>query len=193
VASRSSRPRGLERELEVAHAARQRADLVERGSEGDQPEARHAPVARLEARHPHSAAGRRTEPPVSEPSASGTSPAATAAGWPLDEPPGVRVRSHGLRAAPKAEFSPDGAHRELVHVRQATGTAPPRAGARRRRRVGGRWPRGCGLPQFVSAPARHRLLFSTTGTPNSGLPACPRVPAIEVGRAGERALVEPDR
>jgi len=47
---------------------------------------------------PHSAAGWRTEPPVSEPSASGTSPAATAAAQPLDEPPGVRSGSQGLRA-----------------------------------------------------------------------------------------------
>ena len=36
---------------------------------------------------PHSAAGPRIDPPVSEPSAPGTKPAATAAPAPLDEPP----------------------------------------------------------------------------------------------------------
>ena len=44
------------------------------------------------------AAGPRIEPPVSEPSAAGTSPAATAAPEPLDEPPVKCSRFHGLRA-----------------------------------------------------------------------------------------------
>ena len=42
----------------------------------------------------------RIEPPPSEPWASGSAPAATAAAAPPDEPPGVRVVSHGLRHAP---------------------------------------------------------------------------------------------
>src|SRR5918911_824999 len=54
---------------------------------------------------PHSAAGWRIEPPVSVPIAQGTSPAATAAALPPDEPPGTRVRSHGLSTGPYAEFS----------------------------------------------------------------------------------------
>src|SRR6185312_4878663 len=47
---------------------------------------------------PHSAAGPRIEPPVSEPSANGTRPAATAAPEPLDEPPVKCSRFQGLRA-----------------------------------------------------------------------------------------------
>src|SRR6266550_1348101 len=47
---------------------------------------------------PHSAAGPRIEPPVSELSAAGTNPAATAAPEPLDEPPVKCSRFHGLRA-----------------------------------------------------------------------------------------------
>src|SRR6478735_28041 len=43
-------------------------------------------------------AGLRIEPPVSEPSAAGTNPAATAAPAPLDEPPVKCSRFHGLRA-----------------------------------------------------------------------------------------------
>src|ERR1700758_5086633 len=54
---------------------------------------------------PHSAAGCLIEPPVSEPSAQGASPAATAAALPPPEPPGTRVGSHGLRVGPYAEFS----------------------------------------------------------------------------------------
>src|SRR5207244_12066231 len=56
---------------------------------------------------PQSAAGCLTEPPVSEPSAHGASPAATAAADPPPEPPGTRAGSHGLRLGPKAEFSVD--------------------------------------------------------------------------------------
>src|SRR2546423_4955918 len=56
---------------------------------------------------PHSDAGWRTEPPVSEPSATETIPAATAAAEPPDEPPGTRVVSQGFFTGPNAEFSLD--------------------------------------------------------------------------------------
>ena len=46
---------------------------------------------------PQQAAGCRIEPPVSVPNAPGHWPEATAAAEPPDDPPGVRVRSHGLR------------------------------------------------------------------------------------------------
>jgi hypothetical protein len=56
---------------------------------------------------PQKAAGWRTEPPVSEPRAMGTIPAATATAEPPDEPPGTRDGSSGLRAGPQALFSFD--------------------------------------------------------------------------------------
>ena len=49
---------------------------------------------------PDHEAGIRNEPPASLPVATGTHPAATAAAEPPDEPPGLRVASHGLPAAP---------------------------------------------------------------------------------------------
>ncbi len=49
---------------------------------------------------PLSAAGTRMEPLLSEPSASGTSPAATAAAEPPEEPPARRVGSCGLAVVP---------------------------------------------------------------------------------------------
>src|ERR671926_1743712 len=64
-----------------------------------------APYVGLRPTMPQSAAGWRTEPPVSVPSAQTTSPAATAAALPPLEPPGTRSRSHGLRTGPNAEFS----------------------------------------------------------------------------------------
>ena len=49
---------------------------------------------------PQCAAGMRTDPPVSVPSAPAHSRAATAAPEPPDDPPGMRSVSHGLRTGP---------------------------------------------------------------------------------------------
>ena len=49
---------------------------------------------------PQNAAGMRIDPPASEPSASGTAPAATVAAEPALEPPGSREAFHGLRVMP---------------------------------------------------------------------------------------------
>ena len=54
---------------------------------------------------PQKLAGWRIEPPVSEPVATGTKPAATAAAEPPDDPPGTRWTSQGLCTAPKYELS----------------------------------------------------------------------------------------
>src|SRR3954449_4907865 len=56
---------------------------------------------------PVTAAGWRMLPPVSEPSARGASNDDTAAADPPPEPPGMRVRSHGLCVLPYAECSVD--------------------------------------------------------------------------------------
>ena len=49
---------------------------------------------------PHSAAGIRTEPPVSVPIATAAMPSATETGAPAEEPPGIRLRSWGLPGVP---------------------------------------------------------------------------------------------
>src|SRR5579863_6679520 len=51
---------------------------------------------------PQNAAGIRVDPPPSLAVAMGSSPPATAAAEPPLDPPGVRVRSHGLRVVPHA-------------------------------------------------------------------------------------------
>ncbi len=56
---------------------------------------------------PQSAAGCLIDPPVSEPSAHGARPPATAAAEPPEDPPGTRPGSQGLLVGPKAEFSVD--------------------------------------------------------------------------------------
>jgi hypothetical protein len=57
---------------------------------------------------PQKDAGRRTEPPVSVPTAAGASPAATATPDPLDDPPGVRWtrRSQGFQGVPSSALVP---------------------------------------------------------------------------------------
>ena len=55
---------------------------------------------------PHAAAGSRTEPPVSVPSAIGTIPLATAAPDPEDEPPQIYSGCHGLVGVPEYELCP---------------------------------------------------------------------------------------
>ena len=58
---------------------------------------------------PQAADGMRIEPPPSEPVASGTIPAASAAAVPPEEPPGVWSRFHGLRVTPNVAFAVLGA------------------------------------------------------------------------------------
>ena len=48
--------------------------------------------------------GTRIDPPMSVPISNGVKPIATAAAGPPDEPPGVRVRSHGLLVVPNISF-----------------------------------------------------------------------------------------
>src|SRR5436305_4618826 len=78
---------------------------------------------------PQNAAGWRTEPPVSEPSAAGTMRAATAAAEPPEEPPATREGSHGLRVGPNAECSVDEPMANSSRFVLPTIDAPP---ARRR-------------------------------------------------------------
>ena len=47
----------------------------------------------------------RIDPPPSDPVASGTRPAATAAADPPDEPPAERSSAHGLRVAPNVALT----------------------------------------------------------------------------------------
>ena len=110
----------FEQERRVAHVAGERADLVERRGEGDQPVARDAAVGRLQpddaAEAPPAggssrrcrcrarrALGPRPRPPPSR----------------RDEPPGTRSGPRGCARGQKARVLGRRAHRELVHVRLA--------------------------------------------------------------------------
>jgi len=62
------------------------------------------PNVGLSPTQPQNAAGIRTLPPVSVPTAAAASPAASAAPLPPEEPPGIRLGSWGLRVVPKCGF-----------------------------------------------------------------------------------------
>ena len=118
---------------------------------------------------PHSAAGWRIEPPVSEPSPRAAKPAATAAELPPDDPPGTRPVSCGLRVGPKAEFSV-----ELPMANSSRLVLPMTMAPAARSRsttvasYGGAQPSRIRDEHVVGTPRVHRLSLSATGTPASG-------------------------
>src|SRR5438874_13462546 len=74
---------------------------------------------------PHSDAGWRTLPPVSVPRAQITSPAATLAADPPEDPPGTVSRSHGLRVGKNPEFSVEEPMANSSQFVLPTSTEPP--------------------------------------------------------------------
>ena len=119
---------------------------------------------------PQKAAGMRTDPAPSVPTLSGPRPAATAAAVPPEDPPGVRVGSHGLRVMPVSS--------ELVSPLQPNSgvvvlpirTAP----ASRSRAVAGAstsqaWSGSTvRLPRRVGQPRVRMRSLIEVGTPSSG-------------------------
>src|SRR3984957_8769037 len=106
--------------------------------------------------------------------ASGASYAATAAAEPPDEPPGIRVRSHGLRLGPKAEFSVEEPMANSSKLVLPMMIAP----ACRSRLVtvdsyGGCQPARMREPQVVGMPTVVKRSLTATGTPASGPSGAP--------------------
>jgi len=118
---------------------------------------------------PDSAAGWRTDPPVSDPSAIDAMRAATAAADPPLDPPGVRSSAHGLRVGPNAEFSVDEPIANSSQLVLPTMMAPARS--RRATAVasyGGTNDSRIFDAAVVRTPRVQMLSFSATGTPASG-------------------------
>ena len=91
----------VEQRRSVAHADRERTGFVASPASASPygaPEMR--PRAAFQADEAAAGSGMRSEPPPSEPCATGTSPGSDGRAEPPDEPPGVRERSHGFRHAP---------------------------------------------------------------------------------------------
>src|SRR6476660_5634677 len=107
-------------------------------------------------------AGCLTEPPVSEPRASGVTPAATAAADPPDDPPGTRDGSRGFRVGPHALCSVDEPIANSSMFVLPTMTAP----ASRSRVIavasyGLTYPSSTREPQVVGSPSVAMLSFTT--------------------------------
>ena len=78
------------------------------GASGHTPSSDMRPWVVFRPAMPQQAAGTRTEPPVSEPSATSASPAATAVAEPLEDPPGMSPGSSGFTGVPNHGLEPIG-------------------------------------------------------------------------------------
>ncbi len=137
---------------------------------------------------PHTAAGIRIEPARSLPSASGPSPAATAAAAPPLEPPAIRSRCHGLRVCPKIRLSVTPLHPNSGVFVLPTTTAP----ARRARSTtiassSGTWCSKIRDPIVVRIPAVAVRSLKEIGRPCSTPAPSPRSTAASAAVASARA------
>src|SRR3954452_16191248 len=118
---------------------------------------------------PHSAAGWRIEPPGSVPIDHGTRPAGAAAAPAPLEPPGTRVRSHGLRTGPNAEFSFDEPMANSSwFVLASTGAPASRSRSTDVAVYGGRAPSRIREPAWLGMPFVQKRSLMPIGTPPSG-------------------------
>ena len=122
----------------------------------------------LSPKSPQQAAGMRIDPPPSEPSATGASPAATAAAEPPLEPPQVRSARHGLRVIPQLADSVKGqiASSGMWVLPRSTAPAPRSRLTTSESALAGA--RGERVPKQDTSPATSTLSFTATGTPSSG-------------------------
>src|SRR6188474_286123 len=137
---------------------------------------------------PQSPAGCRIDPPVSEPSASGTRRAATAAADPPLDPPGVRVTSHGFFDGPSAEFSVDDPIANSSRLVLPTMIAPARS--RRSTTValyGEMKPARIFEDAVVGTPTVHMLSLIAIGTPWSGPVDAPAASSVRARSSARSA------
>ena len=117
---------------------------------------------------PQQAAGIRTDPPVSVPSAVSASPAATATAEPLDEPPGRRCGSAGFTGIPDQAFVPAADQHSSDRLVLPTICAPDRRAAAT---TAASWAAGrarsaiTGQPTVVGSPATSMQSLTASRTP----------------------------
>ena len=141
---------------------------------------------------PQNAAGYWIDPQVSEPIANGTSPAATAAPDPLDEPPDQRTDPTVSGPGPEKlanAWSVAHAARELDHGQLGAehGAGVVAAGGPPSRRPGAAAVRYPPAPQVVGAPSTASRSFTPYGIPWSGPRSFPRASSASRSRASASA------
>ena len=162
--------------MAVSNALRAIAPTVSSdGVIGSTPRLLTEPYVGRSAVTPLSAAGIRTEPPVSVPSAARHRSAPSAAPEPPLEPPGMRAASQALAQVPKWGLSLVAPKASSCMLVLPTITAP----AERSRRATtasrrGTRSRNQAEPAVAGIPAKSMLSFSATGIPSSGPRLSPR-------------------
>ena len=114
------------------------------------------------------AAGIRTLPAPSEPIAAATSPAATAAALPPDDPPGVWSRDHGLRVWPKPGPLVNGHCPSSQELVLPTITAPADRNRRTTSASATAGPTRPCVPNQVGTPATSTSSLTAIGIPSKG-------------------------
>ena len=139
---------------------------------------------------PQKAAGRRTEPPVSEPMAKPHRPAAMATPEPLLEPPGVRctAASQGFQGVPRGRLMP------VVPRANSTVLVLPKMTQPARLRLLTKLPSGpirsptsSFEPAWTGMPSTARMSLTATGTPMRGPRSVPAASSASSARAAARA------
>jgi hypothetical protein len=115
-------------------------------------------------------------------------PLASAAASPPDEPPGVRVGSHGLRVRPATPLTVSQRKAKSGKFVRASGMAPA---SRRRATIGASVEAIClaraATPQVVAEPATSMFSLMVNGTPASGPSDAPAATARSTAAAAARA------
>ena len=136
----------------------------------------------------------RIEPPPSPPVANGTSPPATAAALPADEPPTVRPCRHGLCVTPFSFVTLTLSPPNSLAVVRPTAVAPPRPSSRSTKVlvcVATR-SRNTRDPSVAGHPATGSSSFTPTGTPPNGIEtsACSAAFSARSASRNEKAFSE---
>lgn len=139
------------------------------GASGQTPSKGTRPWVVLSPAVPQQADGTRTDPPVSDPSATSAWSLATATADPLEDPPGMSARSSGLAGVPNQGFVPIGSMasswRFVLPTRRASAArAPARQDASRSAATAVR--STARQPAVVGAPATSMMSFTATRGPS---------------------------
>src|SRR4051794_6181952 len=137
---------------------------------------------------PQNNAGLRSDPPMSEPSASGTIPDASAQAAPPDEPPADLVGSTGLSVVPNTLLKVcEPAANSGTLVLPITTTPAPRTRSTSRSSASGTWSAKSGDPYVVRHPATSWVSLNANGRPCRGPSSAPFAWASSAPAAPSRA------
>lgn len=162
--------------------------MSNRGASGTTPSSGTRPAVVFSPTRSFHAAGTRTEPPVSEPTAPAASPKATEAAAPEEEPPETAPASftQGGLAVTGLKPRPEKASSVMCVLPRQTRPCAVAVASTRASRSGVR-PRSRALPASVATPAVSNRSFQLIGTPSSGERRSPSFARPRAASASARA------